>query len=218
MARDIEAEVDELREQVRQLAETVAGLAGRPVGAIRAPSGGIPGPPFRKEALWNATAHLARRAEEIGAAGVVTYAGSYRSPAGRGEYRWNRPEQPVEELLGQADAAVARVLAALGNPQRLALLKAVLERPGSAAELIERVGLTSTGQTYHHLNTLQAAGLIRSGERRQFAFVGHQAPAFLMLLAGVWSMLYTGYGTGAWEEGADSHATGPDSGTAAEPS
>lgn len=201
MARNLEVEIDQLREQLRQLTENVGRLAGGAGGAGRAPGRDAPivGPPFPREALWNATAHLARRAEAIGAAGVVTYAGAYRSPAGKGEYRWNRPEQTAEELLGQDDSAVARVLAALGHPQRLALLKAILARPGSAAELIERVGLTSTGQIYHHLNTLQAAGLIRPGENRQFAFVGHQAPAFLMLLTGVWSMLYTGYGTGTWD-------------------
>jgi hypothetical protein len=43
-------------------------------------------------------------------------------------------------------------------------------------------------------------------------FVGHQAGAFLTLLAGVWSMLGTEHGTGTWERGAGS--ADPQDGTA----
>lgn len=101
------------------------------------------------------------------------------------------------------------MLAALGNPQRLGLLKAILEHPGTAAELIERVGLSSTGQAYHSLNALQSAGLIRRGEGKGFEFVGHQVSSLLMLLADVWHMLHTGYVTGTWQDvGSASSRTG----------
>jgi len=143
------------------------------------------------------TEHLAQRAAERGVRGIVAFSGSY-TDAGEREYRWQR-EKSADDLLAQDDEAVARVLAALGHRQRLALLKAILDQSATAAELIDRLGLTSTGQAYHHLNTLQAAGLIRQGNRGRFEFIGHQAGAFLTLFAGVWEMLDTQYGTGTWE-------------------
>lgn len=202
MERDTRAELDELRGTVADLAGEVGALS-RAVGELlgRAGDKSARERPFPKEALWQATAHLARRAEELGARGVVNFAGCYTGEDAR-EYRWLR-EKRAEELLAQDDELVGRVLAALGHKQRLALLKAILEQPATAGELLERLGLTSVGQAYHHLNTLLAAGLIRQGERGQFAFVGHQAPAFLTLLAGVWGMLGTQYGTGRWGEGGE---------------
>ncbi|HET8628785.1 MAG TPA: winged helix-turn-helix domain-containing protein [Thermomicrobiales bacterium] len=202
MSEDIRAELDTLRDEVRALARQVGMAAG---GAASAQGGGgATGSPagqrkFPREALWRATAHLAERADKLGASGLATYAGCYTGSDGR-EYRWKQ-EKMAEELLGQDTAMVARVLAALGHRQRLALLKEILERPAPAAALIERLGLTSTGQAYHHLNTLQAAGLIRQGERGQFEFVGHVASAFLTLLAGVWDLLSSEHGAGAWEGG-----------------
>lgn len=218
MGEDIRAELDSLRDEVRALARQVGALAGGTPepqgqgGPVAATPAGRPR--FPREALWRATAHLAQRADELGASGLATYAGCYTGADGR-EYRWKR-EKMAEELLGQDAAMVARVLAALGHRQRLALLKETLERPAPAAALIERLGLTSTGQAYHHLNTLQAAGLIRQGERGQFEFVGHAAPAFLTLLCGVWGLLSSEYGTGAWEGGdeAEPPARGRESATA----
>jgi DNA gyrase subunit B len=195
MDQNLRAEFDALREQVQALTTRLDGLTGVVVsttpGAVRG------GASFPREALWRETEHLARRAAERGVRGIVAFAGSYTEGGAR-EYRWHR-EKSAEDLLAQDDEAVARALAALGHRQRLALLKAILEQPATAAELIDRLSLTSTGQAYHHLNTLQAAGLIRQGERGRFEFVGHQAGAFLTLLAGVWGMLGTQYGTGTWE-------------------
>lgn len=41
----------------------------------------------------------------------------------------------AESLLGMDDAQIARVLAALANKERLAILKSILKEPASAAEL-----------------------------------------------------------------------------------
>jgi DNA-binding transcriptional ArsR family regulator len=164
---------------------------------------------FPKDALWAATDEIAQRAAAQGVRGLVSYAGCYTADGGAHgrEYRWER-EQTAERLLGQDDEMVARVLAALGNKQRLALLKAILAQPGTATELVDRLGLSSSGVAYHHLNTLVAAGLIRSTDHGQFAFVGHQGPAFLVLLSGVWQMLYTRYGTGVWGDEQAAKAAG----------
>ncbi len=92
------------------------------------------------------------------------------------------------------------MLAALGHRQRLLLLKAILQRPASVAELVERLGMGTTGQAYHHLHLLQAADLIEQEARGQFSFKGHRVPGFLTLLAGIWDMLDPQYSVGAWSE------------------
>jgi DNA gyrase subunit B len=115
---------------------------------------------------------------------------------------WSQEEVTSEELLEQGDERVGRVLAALGSRQRLAVLKAILERPAGAAELVERLGMGATGQVYHHLNVLQTADLIHQEERGQFVFKGYRVQGFLMLLAGVHALLDPRHSAGTWEDGA----------------
>ena len=141
---------------------------------------------------------LEGRARELGVSGLLTRYGYYGSA--KRSSTWSKDEQTAEELLGQDPVQVARVLAALGHPQRLQLLKAILERPASAAELVEQLGLRTTGQAYHHLHVLHAADLIYQEERGRFAFRPHRVQAFLTLLAGVSDALDPRYSAGRWEE------------------
>jgi DNA gyrase subunit B len=113
---------------------------------------------------------------------------------------WVTDYHAAEDLLAQDDQTVARVLAALGNRQRVALLKAILEKPATAAELVERLGMGTTGQVYHHLKALQAADLIVQEERGIFAFNAPRVQPFLLLLAGVEDMVDERYSTGVWAE------------------
>ncbi len=90
-----------------------------------------------------------------GEAGSVRYAGTVRLA---GEVRWTI-ELGAEDVLALPPAAVVRVLAALGHPVRLAVVRRLLRGPASVAELQEAVGGSSAGQVYHHLSTLAAAGV-----------------------------------------------------------
>lgn len=119
--------------------------------------------------------------------GFVSTYGYYE--AGNRGYRWEQEEQSVDALLAVDDERAAHLLSALGHRQRLAILLAILERPCSAAELVERLGLGTTGAAYHHLNVLQAADIVVQESRGVFSFHGHRVPGFLTLLAGVAGML-----------------------------
>lgn len=90
-----------------------------------------------------------------GDAGSVRYAGTVRLS---GEVRWTI-ELGADDVLALPTAAVVRVLAALGHPVRLAVVRRLLRGPASVAELQEAVGGSSAGQVYHHLATLAAAGI-----------------------------------------------------------
>jgi len=60
---------------------------------------------------------------------------------------------------------------ALADPHRRAVLELLLERPRSAGELVERLGLSQPG-TSKHLRVLREAGLVqvrREAQRRVYA-------------------------------------------------
>ena len=116
-----------------------------------------------------------------GDAGTVRYAGTVRLA---GEVRWTI-ELGAQDVLALPPAAVVRVLAALGHPVRLALVRRLLTGPATAAELQESVGGTSAGQVYHHLSTLAAAGVAEAvGGGRHRVPPTAVVPVLVALLAG----------------------------------
>lgn len=112
--------------------------------------------------------------------GAVVYAGTFRSDAGEVEWQY---AHHVDDLLGAPDAVaaaeegterpdlaeVAARLAALGHPARLAILAAVLRGHDRTAELVELLDLGTSGQVYHHVKALTAAGWLRPSARGQVA-------------------------------------------------
>ncbi len=68
-------------------------------------------------------------------------------------------------MLDLPASATAEVLAALGHPVRLALVRRLLGGPATAAELQEAGELSSTGQVYHHLRALTAARVVEQDGR-----------------------------------------------------
>lgn len=64
----------------------------------------------------------------------------------------------------EAARRLALVLAALSDPNRLAILLAITQRPRAVKELMEVVGLSQT-LVSHHLKALRDAGLVSSTMR-----------------------------------------------------
>lgn len=81
--------------------------------------------------------------------------------AARWMIRW-----PAAAALDLPAGTVTEVLAALGHPVRLALVRRLLTGPATAAELQEAASLTSTGQVYHHLRTLTSARVVEQDDHR----------------------------------------------------
>lgn len=121
--------------------------------------------------------------------GAVVYAGTFRSE--QGEVEWQYAHR-VDDLLGTPDTpdvpvaadrdtdadaqghahALARAasrLAALGHPARLAILAAVLRGQDRTADLAGLLDLGTSGQVYHHVKALTAAGWLRPAARGQVA-------------------------------------------------
>ncbi|MDQ3658024.1 MAG: winged helix-turn-helix domain-containing protein [Chloroflexota bacterium] len=116
--------------------------------------------------------------------GTVVTRGVVRNTAGDREYRWDI-EASVDDLLAVDDDHASRLLAAIGHRQRLAILKLVLDRPTTAAELVGALDLGTTGAAYHHLNVLQAADLVTQEGRGVFVVQPHRVSALFTMFAGI---------------------------------
>jgi DNA-binding transcriptional ArsR family regulator len=89
----------------------------------------------------------------------------------------------VPGLLQLEAEGIARVIAAMGSPQRILLLRALLQGQHSSQQLQEAMGVTSAGQLYHHLKELLAAGIIEQRGRNNYRLDPRKIVPFLTLLA-----------------------------------
>ncbi len=194
-------ELDSLKAEVTALSEAVWALRDQLTTQAAADAARETfAPPARSSsgpAANGATATLEQQTRDGDGSGFISTYGYYES--GDRGYRWSREEIPARDLLALDDGSAAQLLSALGHRQRLAILKSVLEAPCSATELVERLHLGTTGAAYHHLNVLQAAGLVTQETRGTFAVHGHRVQGFLTLLAGIADMMNPSWSAGPFE-------------------
>lgn len=151
-------------------AEAGAGAAGAGAG----PAGVEAAPP--EGDFWV----LDGMRERYGDEDVVLYAGTAPAPGG-GRLRWQYG-LPTAALLDGDFADAAERLSALAHPVRLALAQAVLAGVDTAADLAALPGLGTSGQVYHHLGQLSAAGWLRSPRRGHWEVPGDRVVALLALI------------------------------------
>ena len=114
--------------------------------------------------------------------GAIVFAGHVKLPNG-GQYAWQESELTDAQLQANWDEA-APMLAALGHPVRLALLRAVLHGNHSTADLQANPEFAAAGKLYHHLRELQAANwLILEGRGRYVIPAQRIVPLLVILRA-----------------------------------
>lgn len=169
--------MDDLPARVAALEERVAALE-----SVATPTT----PPLDTDAddrFWALTG-LTARVDRPASSGAVMMVGDVRTPAGD-EARWQYA-LTTDDLLAADWSDLAPVLAALGHPVRLALLRAVLDGARTARELADAVDVGSTGQVYHHLRQLQAAGWLRAAAGGEHVVPAERlVPLLMTLLAAV---------------------------------
>lgn len=98
--------------------------------------------------------------------GAVLFAGTASTEAGAHyEYQYGLE---TGHLLDVDWSQFADSLAALGNPVRLAVLRAVLGGTETVAGLVADLGLGTSGQMYHHIHQLTAAGWLTPHARSRY--------------------------------------------------
>ncbi|OKH95636.1 ArsR/SmtB family transcription factor [Streptomyces uncialis] len=151
----------------RRLAELERPESGSGEGASSEHGGAGPEPPVREGfwALEGFKEQLAQAGSDAREGGVL-FTGAVGLPTGE-RYEWQYGE--LTDRLIQADwSDRADAFAALGHPVRLRLLREILTGRRTAAELTDLDGLGTTGQTYHHLRQLTAAGWLHSTARGRY--------------------------------------------------
>lgn len=135
------------------------------------------------------------KADELGVSGLMSFRGYHGVGKDEAsyEYVWGHGSISTDDVLAMDDARNVKVLMALAHPVRLRMMNAVIQEPGTAAELCERPGVTSTGQTYHTLNLLQNGGMIQQDEDGRYAPVGDTAARFLVTLGGLFMLTESEY-------------------------
>lgn len=98
--------------------------------------------------------------------GAFGYGG--RVALGDGRITWRIDVTP-ERALALADRPRIEVLSALAHPVRVEIVRTLLAQGGRpATALQEAAGLGSTGQLYHHLKALTAAGVVEQDKRGSY--------------------------------------------------
>ncbi len=113
-------------------------------------------------------------------AATVGYTGSGEWNGAPLAWRMEHSWDAVRTLAGDS---AARVLGALSSTMRLRVVAALLEQPHTTAELVERLEQPSSGQLFHHLRELLAAGIVHQPVRGTYALRRQDVVPLLALLA-----------------------------------
>ncbi|NED13955.1 helix-turn-helix domain-containing protein [Streptomyces sp. SID9124] len=164
----------DLEERVAELERRMAELEAAPPAP--------PVPPVAETDFWALDALKARHPVTGEADGAVLFTGAVRVPTGH-RYEWQYGLL-TETLFDDDWSEAAASFAALGNPVRLTLLRAVLDGLRTAAELAALDDVGTTGQIYHHLRQLTGAGWLHSPERGRYEIpAGRVVPLLVVLTA-----------------------------------
>lgn len=189
MDRDFSTELDEIKAELKKLKEFYMRSSSK------AEEGGKNWKrvePIRNmhpdSRLSGMMTEMCTHAEESGASGLVTYMGVFSS--GGRQANWIKNEVNADDLLRAVeDRTPERVLACVGSNERLNILIALLKKPMTVAEIVKKCGFGSTGQAYHHMKPLLAAGIIAEGEegagKGVYVVRFDKVRGIIMLLAGI---------------------------------
>lgn len=137
-------------------------------------------------------------ADGEGNTGAITYLGVYAS--GGRQSNWIRNEVNTDGLLSLIENRTAeKVLNCIGNGDRLNILRAILKKPMSVAEIVSECNFNSTGQAYHHMKSLLAADLIVEKNKGIYIVQPHKVQGIIMLLAGISDMIDETFTESTWE-------------------
>lgn len=118
------------------------------------------------------------QAQESGG-GVVAYAGT--GPWDALTVAW-QVGRSWDDILAATGRATASLLSALANPTRIRIVGAILRGSRTTADLIDVLDQPSSGQLFHHLKDLIAAGVIHQPVRGVYAVRPSHVVALLTIM------------------------------------
>ena|SRR5690625_1647454 len=161
----------ELQRRLTELEERVARLEGAPDQPAESRT--------ERESVFWALNQLKQRVDDRGS---VLFTGITPLPTGE-TYEWQQGATTAE-LLADDWSESSEILESLGHPVRLLLLQRVITGTTATADLKNDPALGTTGQLYHHLRRLAAAGWLRTAERGHYRVPPERViPLLTVLLA-----------------------------------
>ncbi|MGU3442724.1 ATP-binding protein [Bacillus cereus] len=174
-SRNYDEELDFLTQEVKQLKQLLSQFIGTPSS--------------------NKSSHISQNkksesnTESKSNLGEIFYSGQYR---GQNSIRWDPQQKNIYDLLELDSEKVAKVLAALGNKQRLDILTTVLRGPITGKAIVEQLNMGTTGQLYHHTKALLGADLLVQEERGgSYSLPTHRIFPLLLLLSALSDLIDT---------------------------
>lgn len=200
MSKDYGVEIEEIKKQLEELQQLVSSVM---IGSSKEPNEKVGD--IEKMQKMHPNEHVNAIMNEIqnaagtnGQTGAITYMGVFAS--GGRQSNWVKHRVNTDDLLKLiADNVAEKVLACLGNADRLKILLALLKKPMSVAELVTECELNSTGQAYHHMKPLLAADLIAEETKGIYIVKPYRVQGIIMLLAGICDMYDETYAKSNWE-------------------
>lgn len=114
--------------------------------------------------------------------GSVAFGGMVHTGPDTPDFSW-QAEYTLPDVLAADLASAAAVLAAMGHPLRLEVLRRLLLGASTVGELQEIEGIGTTGQVHHHIRELRAAGLVVSRRRNHYAVPGDRVVHMLVMIS-----------------------------------
>ncbi len=203
MDRDYGAEIDVINDELTQIKKMLI-RSQLLVAAPRTPTDG-------KEILTSeGTEHLKAiqsqviaYADQESETGAIAYTGTFISKNEQLESEhqsiWSSVIRTDDLLKLNDNRMVERVLASVGNGQKLDILLALLKQPMTVSQLVAILGARSTGQIYHHLKPLIMADMVKE-EQGVYAVIPYRVQGIIMLLAAVKDLIDPRFSAGDWGE------------------
>ena len=185
MQRDYGKEIDEIRGQLSEITNLLRGNAKIPP-ALSAK--GVETPhELHQDTLQNDLIEVMRAiVQNRNNTVAMSCSGVFFTE--RGEMNWVTTLSGLgrfKELL--KGNAADKVIACIGNDDRIGILLSLLDAPKTAAQLVEACGYRSTGRIYHLLKPLLAADLVKEDTNQRGVYVVNdkRIPGVMMLLEGI---------------------------------
>ena len=194
---ELRSEIDDLREQIGEIKQL---LTANPQGSEPDRIGHVQKMHnmHSDPSLMAIMDRLENTCGEKGTSGCIAYLGVFAS--GGRQSNWIENEINTDELLNLVqDGTATTVLSCIGSQDRMKLLMSLMERPKTAAQLVESCGFNTTGQVYHHLKMLTNVELVYS-DRDLYIVYPHRIQGIIMLLAGIKNLIGNEYAKGSWTD------------------
>ena len=90
---------------------------------------------------------------------------------------------PSQSFSGMSFQLAANDISALGHPIRLQICELTAGQPVSVKDLVDKLGMGTTGQVYHHLRTLLDFEWVENAGRSNYRLNPRRADALALILS-----------------------------------